>query len=400
MDSATDGEHVTSAPRDRLPPAAHVRHAGAVARRLSSAQDRAADAVTAFSGSMPFVYLHAAWFGVWIVVNAGLLGAGLIFDAYPYGLLTMIVSLEAIFLSTFVLITENRLAARARVRADLEFEADLRAEVWSIAIGRKLGLDPHEIEQDVQALLKADGIVGTESAAGPRADRVTVGSRFASNGQHLVERSPWGRRGFRSAPDAEGHLDRSAHAQARPERAARLREIHDLTEYRGLETLRGQDQQDHAEGTAGDEPVDGPVPLRPEQRDHGVFGAGLGGIVQPPGGGRAVRVELAQQDVVALQAGPRQCARGHPVGSRVGPDPRPHLVAVGGVGALQPVRMVEQGRERQPLVVVPQQPVPAALLPRDVPESFDQGGGEPAVRERFPLAVPAVDGLAECKLVR
>jgi hypothetical protein len=74
-----------------------------VIERLRTSQDRLTDDITDFAGSIRFVYIDAAWFGAWIVINAGLFGAALIFDPFPYGLLTMIVSLEAIFLSTFVI---------------------------------------------------------------------------------------------------------------------------------------------------------------------------------------------------------------------------------------------------------------------------------------------------------
>src|SRR6187200_3193009 len=67
--------------------------------RARDAQNRIADTITRFAGSMTFVYVHIIWFAVWI---------GLRVDHYPFGLLTMIVSLEAIFLSTFVLISQNR----------------------------------------------------------------------------------------------------------------------------------------------------------------------------------------------------------------------------------------------------------------------------------------------------
>jgi uncharacterized membrane protein len=117
---------------------------------MLTTQDRIADAITAFAGTMGFVYVHAVWFTVWIVLNEGVLGDGLVFDAYPFGLLTMIVSLEAIFLSTFVMVSQNRQAARENVRADLDFETNLRSEVWSVHIGRALGLDPTEIEGHVQ----------------------------------------------------------------------------------------------------------------------------------------------------------------------------------------------------------------------------------------------------------
>jgi uncharacterized membrane protein len=121
---------------------------------LRKAQDKVSDTITAFAGSMAFVYLHIAWFGVWLVVNSGLLGSELVFDDFPFGLLTLIVSLEAIFLSTFVMITQNRQGARADVRAQLDFETNLRSEVWSVHIGRQLGLDPVEVERHVQIIIE------------------------------------------------------------------------------------------------------------------------------------------------------------------------------------------------------------------------------------------------------
>lgn len=90
-------------------------------------QDRLADAMTAFSGSMLFVYLHAIWFLTWIAVNLGWLGFNP-FDPYPFGLLTLIVSLEAIFLSTFVLISQNRMGEAADLRADLDLQINLLTE--------------------------------------------------------------------------------------------------------------------------------------------------------------------------------------------------------------------------------------------------------------------------------
>ena len=95
--------------------------------RQKSNQDRAADGLTAFSGSMLFVYLHTIWFGAWIVFNLGWLGLTP-FDPFPFGLLTLIVSLEAIFLSTFVLISQNRAGAVADKRADLDLQIDLLGE--------------------------------------------------------------------------------------------------------------------------------------------------------------------------------------------------------------------------------------------------------------------------------
>ena len=77
--------------------------------RAKDVQNRIADQITRFSGSMTFVYIHILWFGLWI---------GLGVEKYPFGLLTMIVSLEAIFLSTFVMISQNRADAKRQVIAD------------------------------------------------------------------------------------------------------------------------------------------------------------------------------------------------------------------------------------------------------------------------------------------
>jgi uncharacterized membrane protein len=112
-----------------------------------STEERIADAITDFSGRMYFVYFHLAWFTIWIVLNLGLFGSEP-FDPFPFGLLTMIVSLEAIFLSAFVLISQNRLSAEADRRADLDLQMDLlteheltRALQMLDAIQDKLGIE-------------------------------------------------------------------------------------------------------------------------------------------------------------------------------------------------------------------------------------------------------------------
>lgn len=99
-----------------------VRHENQLVGKLLRVQDHAADKVTTFAGSLRFVYIHTLWFGVWVALNVGVLGASLKFDSYPFGLLTMIVSLEAIFLSTFVMISQNRADARRQVFADHQYE--------------------------------------------------------------------------------------------------------------------------------------------------------------------------------------------------------------------------------------------------------------------------------------
>jgi uncharacterized membrane protein len=99
---------------------------------------------------MRFVYIHIIWFGVWIGLNVGLAGFNHEFDKFPFGLLTMIVSLEAIFLSTFVMISQNRQAARSDLRSQLDFENNIRGEIWSVHIGEALGLDTDHVEDVVR----------------------------------------------------------------------------------------------------------------------------------------------------------------------------------------------------------------------------------------------------------
>jgi uncharacterized membrane protein len=89
---------------------------------------RIADWVSWFSGSMLFLAIHGVWFIAWILINTGSIGFPA-FDPYPYGLLTMIVSLEAIFLSCIVLISQNRQAEKDRVRSDIEYEVNIKAEL-------------------------------------------------------------------------------------------------------------------------------------------------------------------------------------------------------------------------------------------------------------------------------
>jgi len=102
----------------------HLRTKTASERGL---QDRIADVITSVSGRMIFAYVHIVWFGIWILLNTGRFGVR-IFDPFPYGLLTMVVSLEAIFLSTFVLISQNRLSAESDRRADLDLQIGLLTE--------------------------------------------------------------------------------------------------------------------------------------------------------------------------------------------------------------------------------------------------------------------------------
>jgi uncharacterized membrane protein len=115
--------------------------------KAASWQDHLADAITAFTGSMVFVYLHLLIFGFWIVANLHWIPGIPAWDE-SFVVLAMVASVEAIFLSTFVLISQNRMAADADRRADLDLQISLLAEheVTKLAtvlaeIARKLGVD-------------------------------------------------------------------------------------------------------------------------------------------------------------------------------------------------------------------------------------------------------------------
>ena len=127
------------------------------ADRRRSIQDRIADAITNFSGSMAFLYLHVVWFGLWVAVNKKMIHGIPAFDPYPFNFLTMVVSLEAIFLSTLVMISQNRSASQSDERADLDLQIDMLGEyeITKIlqlvtAIGKKLEIAGCEDEELLQ----------------------------------------------------------------------------------------------------------------------------------------------------------------------------------------------------------------------------------------------------------
>jgi uncharacterized membrane protein len=162
-----DGEDGSADGQLFSPPDHHVKDESQVWQSVLRTQDRVADTITNFAGSLRFVYLHSVWFFVWVVFNIGLFGVALKFDPFPFGLLTMIVSLEAIFLSTFVMVSQNRQAARADLRAKLDFETNLRAEIWAVHIGAALGLDHDHVEQVVRQAIAASRDDSSGTDGGP-----------------------------------------------------------------------------------------------------------------------------------------------------------------------------------------------------------------------------------------
>ncbi|WP_105437580.1 DUF1003 domain-containing protein [Neorhizobium sp. T25_13] len=126
-------------------------------QKTMSRQERLAQAMTNFAGSMPFVYLHALVFGLWILVNVGWLPVMPAFDP-SLVILAMVASVEAIFISTFVLISQNRMALEDDKRADLSLQISLLNEhettkliAMVSAIADRLGIETeveqHEIEE-------------------------------------------------------------------------------------------------------------------------------------------------------------------------------------------------------------------------------------------------------------
>src|SRR5262249_24631340 len=106
----TEGALTTQATLQRT---AHPVLLAQAEERAQNIQNRIADRITTFAGSMPFVYIHLIWFTVWIAARV---------EDFPFGFLTMLVSLEAIFLSTFVMISQNRADAKRQALADHQWE--------------------------------------------------------------------------------------------------------------------------------------------------------------------------------------------------------------------------------------------------------------------------------------
>jgi uncharacterized membrane protein len=135
-------------PLRRTPAPTHPALVQTQEERKAGLQTRIADGITRFAGSMFFVYVHIVWFALWIAVGI---------EKFPYGLLTMIVSLEAIFLSTFVMISQNRADERRQVLADhqwqtIQMEADQNEKLITLS-QQILGLTQkiHDLTTELQS---------------------------------------------------------------------------------------------------------------------------------------------------------------------------------------------------------------------------------------------------------
>jgi len=125
--------------------------------------ERVADWIAWFSGSMAFLTLNTAWFIAWIVVNSFDVGIQQS-DPYPFGLLTMIVSLEAIFLSIFVLISQNRQAQKDRVRSNIDYEVNVKAEMEVAFLHEKTDRLYEKMQEQFSRLEKAVALTREEES--------------------------------------------------------------------------------------------------------------------------------------------------------------------------------------------------------------------------------------------
>ncbi len=118
-----------------------------------------ADWISEFSGSLPFLFIHCVLFAIWILLNVGALGRSGIggWDPFPFGFLTMCVSLEAIILSVFVLLSQNRQVSRDRLRNDIEYQVNLKAELEIAHLHEKFDHQNAEVLERLAALENALG---------------------------------------------------------------------------------------------------------------------------------------------------------------------------------------------------------------------------------------------------
>ena len=114
---------------------------------------KVADWIAEFSGSLPFLFIHIVIFAVWIVLNVHLLPFGN-FDPFPFGFLTLVVSLEAIILSVFVLLSQNRQVARDKVRGDIEYDVNLKAEMQISNMHEKFDTMYSEVQKRLDRIEK------------------------------------------------------------------------------------------------------------------------------------------------------------------------------------------------------------------------------------------------------
>lgn len=136
------------------------------ARRTQS--DRVADGLTSMFGTTAFFFVNAIFFTLWMSINSGLISAIPVFDPYPFNFLTMVVSLEAIFLSIFVLISQNRASRLGDLREEVDLHLNIQAEeeitrvlIMLDQIHDKLGLNPED-DRELKKMKKRTNVKNIE----------------------------------------------------------------------------------------------------------------------------------------------------------------------------------------------------------------------------------------------
>jgi len=125
----------------------HQRH-----QETLTISDKVADSVTAFAGTMRFIYVHFVWWTFWFLINSNFTHVA--FDKYPYNLLTMILSLEAILLATLIMISQNRQASRDKVQAEHQYEHQEK----ELKLQTQILLDQNKILEELRGTNVADRV--------------------------------------------------------------------------------------------------------------------------------------------------------------------------------------------------------------------------------------------------
>jgi len=162
--------------KSKAPGTVHPSVLAEAQKRASSVQLRVADAITTFAGSMWFVYIHIVLFAVWMLV----------FEQSPWPTLTLIVSLEAIFLSTFVMIGQNRQAAFQQAKADRDYTEQETLLVENTDITRKiseLSSQIHELSQQIHDVVVARGDLIAQAVVETQAQKAEQGDQAGQAGQ-------------------------------------------------------------------------------------------------------------------------------------------------------------------------------------------------------------------------
>lgn len=145
--------------------------------KISPIQTKIADKITEWAGSMGFVYVHILWFALWVLANLGYFGPAYVFDPFPFGLLTMIVSLEAIFLATFIMISQNIYSQKSELRAEHEYQVNLEAEknvAEILAIIKEMKKDTEFKQEVIEDIKEAVEDMAGHAEEPTPVDKVTI----------------------------------------------------------------------------------------------------------------------------------------------------------------------------------------------------------------------------------